>query len=120
MDGLTESKTNQKKQMMTTAIDTSPNSDRVQMSSYSSLPHEGEPGAVAFVPKGTVHRFRCIGNSTGRLLLVYTPGGIEGFFRESGIPAGGDGPAPSVSSAEIARTEKAGLRYGLQVVDWAH
>ena len=81
---------------------------------------KAKPGAVAFVPKGTVHRFRCIGNSTGRLLLVYTPGGIEGFFRESGIPAGGDGPAPSVSSAEIARTEKAGLRYGLQVVDWAH
>ena len=81
---------------------------------------KAKPGAVAFVPKGTVHRFRSIGNSTGRLLLVYTPGGIEGFFRESGIPAGGDGPAPSVSSAEIARTEKAGLRYGLQVVDWAH
>ena len=80
-----------------------------------------KPGALAFVPKGTVHRFRCIGNSAGRLLLVYTPGGIEGFFRESGIPAaGGDGPAPSVSSAEIARTNKAGLRYGLQVVDWAH
>jgi quercetin dioxygenase-like cupin family protein len=77
-------------------------------------------GALAFVPRGTVHRFRCVGNSTGRLLLVYTPGGIEGFFRESGIPAGGDGPAPPVSPAEIARTEKAGIRYGLQVVDWAH
>lgn len=79
-----------------------------------------KPGALAFVPKGTVHRFRCIGNSAGRILLVYTPGGIEGFFRESGIPAAGDGPAPPVSSEEIARTNKAGLRYGLQVVDWAH
>jgi quercetin dioxygenase-like cupin family protein len=79
-----------------------------------------KPGALAFVPKGTVHRFRCIGNSAGRLLLVYTPGGIEGFFRESGIPAAGDGPAPPVSSEEIARTNKAGIRYGLQVVNWAH
>jgi hypothetical protein len=37
MDGLTESKTNQKKQMMTTATDTSPSSGRLQMSSYSSF-----------------------------------------------------------------------------------
>jgi hypothetical protein len=42
MDGLTESKTNQKKQMMTTATDTSPSSGRLQMSSYSSFPLEGD------------------------------------------------------------------------------
>ena len=42
MDGLTESKTNQKKQMMTTTIDTTPSSGRLQMSSYSSFPLEGD------------------------------------------------------------------------------
>lgn len=78
-----------------------------------------KPGALAFVPRGTVHRFRCAGDRTGRILLVYTPGGIEGFFREAGIPAVGDGQAPPVDSAEIARTDKAGHRYGLQVIDWA-
>jgi hypothetical protein len=52
-------------------------------------------------------------------LLVYTPGGIEGFFRESGRPASGDGPAPPLDSDEIARSEVAGRRYGLEVVDWA-
>jgi quercetin dioxygenase-like cupin family protein len=41
---------------------------------------KAKPGAVAFVPKGTVHRFRCTGDRTGRLLLVYTPGRIEGSF----------------------------------------
>lgn len=78
-----------------------------------------KPGGLAFVPRGTVHRFRCVGDEPGRILLFYTPAGIEGFFRESGRQAVGDGPAPPVDSAEIARTEKAGLRYGLQVVDWA-
>ena len=78
-----------------------------------------KPGALAFVPRGTVHRFRCLGDSPGRILLIYTPGGIEGFFREAGKPAVVDGSAPSVDSAEIARTDKAGQRYGLQVVDWA-
>jgi quercetin dioxygenase-like cupin family protein len=78
-----------------------------------------KPDALAFVPRGTVHRFCCVGDAPGRILLIYTPGGIEGFFREAGKPAVGDGPAPPVDSAEIARTDKAGQRYGLQVVDWA-
>jgi quercetin dioxygenase-like cupin family protein len=78
-----------------------------------------KPGALAFVPRGTVHRFHCLGDRAGRILLLYTPAGIEGFFRESGTQAVGDGPAPPVDSAEIARTEIAGRRYGLQVVDWA-
>ncbi len=78
-----------------------------------------KPDALAFVPRGTVHRFRCVGEIPGRILVIYTPGGIEGFFREAGKPAVGDSPAPPVDSAEIARTDTAGQRYGLQVVDWA-
>jgi quercetin dioxygenase-like cupin family protein len=77
-----------------------------------------KPGALAFVPRGTIHRFRCLGDRTGRMLLVYTPGGIEGFFREAGMQAVGDSSAPPVDSAEIARTDKAGRRYGLEVVGW--
>jgi len=79
---------------------------------------KAKPGAVAFVPRGTAHRFRCTGDHTGRLLLVYTLGGIEGFFREAGRPAVGDGPAPPLDSDEIARSEVAGSRYGLEAVEW--
>ena len=53
----------------------------------------------------TVHRFRCIGGRPGKVLIHYTPGGIEGFFREAGMPATNDGPAPSLDIAEITRTE---------------
>ncbi|HJU33720.1 MAG TPA: quercetin 2,3-dioxygenase [Nitrososphaera sp.] len=77
------------------------------------------PGAFAYVPRGTVHRFRCIGDSPGKILIVFTPGGIEGFFREAGIPATNNGPAPSVDAAEIARTTIAGKRYGLRVINWS-
>lgn len=59
-----------------------------------------KPGALAFVPRGTIHRFRCVGDRTGRILLVFTPGGIEGFFREVGMQAVGDSPAPPVDSTE--------------------
>jgi hypothetical protein len=34
------------------------------------------------------------------------------------VPATNDGPAPSVDVAEITRTQMAGKRYGLRVIDW--
>jgi hypothetical protein len=50
---------------------------------------------------------------------MFTPGGLERFFREAGIRAIGNSPAPPVDAAEMARTEVAAARYGLHVVDWA-
>lgn len=76
------------------------------------------PGAYAFVPRGTVHRFRCTGDQPGRLLILFTRGGIEGFFREAGRPATGDGAPPPIDADQIVRTEAAGAKYGLRVVDW--
>lgn len=32
------------------------------------------------MPRGSVHRFQNIGASLGRLMVVMTPGGFEGFF----------------------------------------
>jgi quercetin dioxygenase-like cupin family protein len=77
-----------------------------------------EAGSTAIVPRGTVHRFRCAGDRPGRLLILFTPGGLEGFFREAGVPATDDGPPPPIDEAEIARTARASLRYGLRVVEW--
>jgi mannose-6-phosphate isomerase-like protein (cupin superfamily) len=37
-------------------------------------------GGVICLPRGSVHRFQNIGQSTGRLMVVMTPGGFEGFF----------------------------------------
>ena len=76
------------------------------------------PGTFALVPRGTVHRFRCVAERPSRILVMFTPGGLEGFFREAGIRAADDGTAPPVNAAEIARTEVAAARYGLRVVDW--
>jgi quercetin dioxygenase-like cupin family protein len=40
-------------------------------------------GTFAMVPRGTVHRFRCVAERPSRMLVMFTPGGLEGFFREA-------------------------------------
>ena len=77
--------------------------------------HALGPGGFAYVPRGTVHNFRNTAATPSRILVGFTPGGIEGFFREAGRPATDDGPAPPVDENEIARTLVAGDRYGLSL-----
>ena len=78
--------------------------------------HPVGPGGFAYVPRGTVHNFRNTAGLPSRILVGFTPGGMEGFFRESGRPPTDDGPAPPVDEDEIARTMAAAPRYGLQAV----
>ena len=78
--------------------------------------HAVGPGGSAFVRRGTVHNFRNTGASPARILVGFTPAGIEGFFRESGRPATDDGPAPPLDEDEVARTIVAAEKYGLESV----
>jgi quercetin dioxygenase-like cupin family protein len=78
--------------------------------------HALGPGGFAYAPRGTVHNFRNTAETPSRILVGFTPGGMEGFFRESGRPATDDGPAPPVDEDEIARTMTAAPRYGVEAV----
>src|SRR5439155_1124443 len=49
--------------------------------------HEGGPGTFFHVPPGTEEHFEAAGDKPVRLLVLYTPGGIDGFFKEIGEPA---------------------------------
>jgi mannose-6-phosphate isomerase-like protein (cupin superfamily) len=42
--------------------------------------HELGPGAMAMIPKGMPHAFRCIGPGHGRMLTTVVPGGLDEFF----------------------------------------
>lgn len=46
----------------------------------------GTAGAFFFGPRNTPHRWTNVGSTTGRLLFVYNPSGIEEFFLAVGIP----------------------------------
>jgi mannose-6-phosphate isomerase-like protein (cupin superfamily) len=78
--------------------------------------HAVGPGGFAYAPRGTVHNFRNTADTPSRILVGFSPGGMEGFFRESGRPATDDGPAPPVDEDEIARTMAAASKYGVEAV----
>src|SRR5919202_928865 len=58
--------------------------------------HTLGPGGFAYAPRGTGHNFRNTAPTPSRVLVGFTPAGMEGFFRASGRPATDDGPAPAV------------------------
>jgi quercetin dioxygenase-like cupin family protein len=44
-------------------------------------------GAFAFLPRGVAHTFRVDPAGPARMLAVFTPGGLEAMFADSGVPA---------------------------------
>ena len=77
------------------------------------------PGDFVNVPRGTAHRFQNTGADSARLVLTFTPAGIEHWFEETLEPA------PNVVSPEdtpdnvdevAARYAAAAPRYGLEFV----
>ena len=66
-------------------------------------------GDIVFVPRLVPHRFRC--RSDGRMFLLYTPGGFDGFFAEraSGETAHGRSLRPDELDA-------IGRKYGMRIV----
>lgn len=40
------------------------------------------PSETMFIPRGSEHSFRVVGESPARHLVILTPGGFEGFFSE--------------------------------------
>lgn len=45
--------------------------------------HRAEPGSYVYIPRGTVHTFRNVGETPGEFLGTATPAGHEGFFEDA-------------------------------------
>ena len=66
---------------------------------------ELEAGGLIVVPRGAVHRFQNIGDAPGRLMVMMTPGGFEGFF------AAVETEAPGTPAAIDALAARFSLRF---------
>ena len=76
------------------------------------------PGDFVNVPRGTVHSFRNDGEAPVRMVLTFTPSGMEGFFEETLERAFDPSlDPPSDMDAIVARYVEAAPRYGLEFVD---
>jgi quercetin dioxygenase-like cupin family protein len=51
------------------------------------------PGSFVFVPRGARHTWQNVGEAPGRMLVIFTPSGMERFFERFGaLPAGASAP----------------------------
>lgn len=71
-----------------------------------------EAGESAFVPRGAQHCFRNTSSRPARLLVLFTPGAIEGFF-DYGLPV--DGQVPDDEHL-VRRLAELGPQYALTLI----
>jgi mannose-6-phosphate isomerase-like protein (cupin superfamily) len=74
------------------------------------------PGALIYVPKGTLHTHKNLGEGVSRMLVTQTPGGLsEKFFEETGLPGTGlSSASPAYTPEELQRMVELGRKYGIE------
>src|SRR2546423_10055816 len=73
---------------------------------------EAGPGSFYYFPAGTVETFEPL--ETMRLLLVYSPGGMDRFFAEAGERVQTHTIPPQAGPPDVDRLAEIGGRLGLQ------
>jgi quercetin dioxygenase-like cupin family protein len=74
-------------------------------------------GDFVHIPRGTVHAFRNAGSTTARMLIFFSPAGMDTSFEEVLEPVQNRSAAiPPVTDALIARMVGAGPKYGIEFV----
>jgi quercetin dioxygenase-like cupin family protein len=66
------------------------------------------PGDSVFIPRGTEHTFKVVGDAPSRHLVILTPGGFEGFFADM---AAGQFRIPDDMPAIEASATRHNLRF---------
>ncbi len=75
---------------------------------------KAKAGESAFVPRGKVHCFKNCTNQDARMLALFTPGNVEGYF-DFGLPLE-DGSIPS-EACLIERMNAIGPKFNVKQVD---
>ena len=76
---------------------------------------KGTPGTMIFLPRDERHSFT-IESEQARMLILVTPAGLEGWFKEFSVPAPAMTlpPADEPTYGEVQRMLESALRYGLE------
>jgi len=74
--------------------------------------HTVGTGGSAFAPRGVPHAFKNCSERDARLLVLFTPGTVEGFF-DYGLPIGGGRPT---DEQLLVRIGELAPRFGLEIL----
>jgi quercetin dioxygenase-like cupin family protein len=78
--------------------------------------YEGGPGTFFYIPPGIEENFEPADGNTVRLLVIYTPGGLDKFFSEAGEPAQRrEVPTPSDTPPDLERLGAIAAKHGLHL-----
>jgi mannose-6-phosphate isomerase-like protein (cupin superfamily) len=73
------------------------------------------PGDFVHISRGTVHSFKNIGTGRAKMLVTFTPAGMEKFFEEAFRPAGDRQAGPPLVTEELlARLLGAAAKSGVE------
>ena len=78
--------------------------------------HVFEAGGFVYVPKGTLHTFKNIGQQPGRLLVTISPAGLEEFFYSIGTPAVDVNNPPAFDPTVIEKLMTLAKSYQMDIV----
>ena len=75
------------------------------------------PGSLVYVPRGTLHAHKNVGEGVGRMLATQTPGGLyERFFEEVGEAVDADaGPTIFEDQPDEGRVAKIAAEHGIEI-----
>ena len=75
---------------------------------------EGGPGTFFYVPPGVEENFEPAGDKPLKVLVVYTPGGMDKFFAEAGDPAERH-ELPTPTEPDLDRIIRTAAKHGLEI-----
>ena len=74
-------------------------------------------GSLIYIPKGTLHAHKNVGEGAGRMLVSQTPGGLyEHFFEEVGKAVDDEaGPLVFEDQPDVGRIVEVAAEYGIEI-----
>jgi quercetin dioxygenase-like cupin family protein len=86
---------------------------------FDGKPIAGKPGTFLFLPRDIEHGFEVVGTTPCRMLVGFTPAGLENFFAEMGEPAASRTP-PAPAPPDMEKLFAQAAKYNYEIHPPAH
>jgi len=79
--------------------------------SAGDVTYTAAQGSLVFIPRGVMHGFKNKTKDFSKQLLIFTPGGFEGFFYELGLTVEAGLPIPELKHTNQENARFIGAKY---------